>query len=94
MSVGTSIAHRTSGRAFRTDNESLLVERLRVFGLIEPDGRGGWQPTRCCRVELAALGQSSTVNSPREARVLSIRPWTPRRLDCGTSRHRISQNHS
>ena len=37
------------GTAIRIDNEPLLIERLQAFGLIESNGKGGWQLTRVLR---------------------------------------------
>lgn len=59
--------------------EPALIERLRAFGLIEPDGQGGWQPTACCEAELAVLCARPMAPAAQPG-VLAVRPWSPRRL--------------
>jgi hypothetical protein len=79
MTLDTSIAGRETGPLPCTKSEPHLIERLRAFGLIEPDGQGGWQPTRRCAAVLAALPERPSAPA-QEAQVLAVRPWAPRRL--------------
>jgi len=66
------------GTAIHIGNEPLLIERLQAFGLIESNGKGGWQLTECCEAGLA-LFEGDTDASPKTQAAI-IRPWKPRTL--------------
>jgi len=63
--------------AVHIGNEPLLMERLQAFGLIESNGKGGWQLTECCETGLAMLAGNK--DAPPKAEVAVIRP-KPRTL--------------
>ena len=67
-----------AGTAVRVDNAPQLIERLQAFGLIESNGKGGWQLTECCETGLAML--AGNTDAPPKAEVAVIRPWKPRTL--------------
>lgn len=77
MNLDTRDLHQSASAALRVENEALLIERLRAFGLIESDGRGGWRMTECCESGLAAL-EPDQRKSPQSPLTI-IRPWTPRK---------------
>ena len=67
-----------AGTAVRIDNASQLIERLQAFGLIESNGKGGWQLTQCCEAGLATLPRNT--DTPPKTAAAVIRPWKPRTL--------------
>jgi hypothetical protein len=67
-----------AGAAVCIDNAPQLIERLQAFGLIESNGRGGWQMTECCEAGLATCTHNT--DAPPEIAAAAIRPWTPRTL--------------
>jgi hypothetical protein len=67
-----------AGAAVRVENAPRIIERLQAFGLIESNGKGGWQLTECCEAGLATFAGSTDAPPKTEAAV--IRPWKPRIL--------------
>lgn len=67
-----------AGIAVRIDNAPQLIERLQAFGLIELNGKGGWQLTQCCEAGLATVAR--TTDTPPKTAAAVIRPWQPRTL--------------
>jgi hypothetical protein len=65
--------------AVHIENEPQLIERLQAFGLIESNGKGGWQVTECCETGLAKLA-CNTDAPPKTEVAAVIRPWKPRAL--------------
>ena len=66
------------GTAIHIDNEPMLIERLQAFGLIESNGKGGWQLTQCCEAGLATCARNT--DTPPQTAAAVIRPWRPRTL--------------
>ena len=79
MTFDTTAHREASGTSITIENEALLVERLKSFGLIEANGDGGWRLTECCRAGLAALEGEDT-QAPASGRPAAILPWRPRTL--------------
>ena len=60
-------------------DDRLILERLQTFGLIEPNGHGGWRMTPHARAGLARVQhQDIAPEGPLQPSV--IRPWSPRKL--------------
>ena len=66
--------------AFFTESEPELLAKLRMFGLIEPDGKDGWRLTDCCRTGLTTLERDGADASPALQPAAVVRPWKPRTL--------------
>jgi hypothetical protein len=67
-----------AGAVVRVEGAAQLIERLQAFGLIESNGKGGWQLTACCEAGLATC--APVTEAPPETARAAIRPWKPRTL--------------